>query len=160
MIPDDELAGLMKQIPGMVLINRIVPGFEQRSVALDDRYGAWLATRHLIQQGHSRIGYICSNHAISDAEDRLQGYYDALKESGLAVNDRLVTFAEPDESGGELAMTELLGRGRNFTAVACYNDSMAAGAMGVLNDNGIEVPQEISLIGFDDVLISRYVRPA
>ncbi|HDT6508999.1 TPA: HTH-type transcriptional regulator GalR [Klebsiella aerogenes] len=159
MIPDDELAGLMKQIPGMVLINRIVPGFEQRSVALDDRYGAWLATRHLIQQGHSRIGYICSNHAISDAEDRLQGYYDALKESGLAINDRLVTFAEPDESGGELAMTELLGRGRNFTAVACYNDSMAAGAMGVLNDNGIEVPQEISLIGFDDVLISRYVRP-
>lgn len=124
MIPDDELAGLMKQIPGMVLINRIVPGFEQRSVALDDRYGAWLATRHLIQQGHSRIGYICSNHAISDAEDRLQGYYDALKESGLVVNDRLVTFAEPDESGGELAMTELLGRGRNFTAVACYNDSI------------------------------------
>ncbi len=51
MIPDDELAGLMKQIPGMVLINRIVPGFEQRSVALDDRYGARLATRHLIQQG-------------------------------------------------------------------------------------------------------------
>jgi LacI family transcriptional regulator len=159
MIPDDELAGLMKQIPGMVLINRILAGFEQRCVALDDRYGAWLATRHLIQQGHTRIGYLCSNHAISDAEDRLQGYYAALTESGLPCNDRLVTFAEPDESGGEQAITELLGRGRNFTAVACYNDSMAAGAMGVLNDNGIDVPREISLIGFDDVLISRYVRP-
>ncbi|UXY11833.1 HTH-type transcriptional regulator GalR [Kosakonia sp. ML.JS2a] len=158
-IPDDELASLMKQMPGMVLINRILPGFEQRCVALDDRYGAWLATRHLIQQGHTRIGYLCSNHAISDAEDRLQGYYDALKEHGLPCNDRLVTFAEPDESGGEQAMTELLGRGRNFTAVACYNDSMAAGAMGVLNDNGIDVPREISLIGFDDVLVSRYVRP-
>ncbi len=70
-----------------------------------------------------------------------------------------MTFGEPDESGGEQAMTELLGRGRNFTAVACYNDSMAAGAMGVLNDNGIDVPGEISLIGFDDVLVSRYVRP-
>ncbi len=92
-------------------------------------------------------------------EDRLQGYYAALTESGLPCNDRLVTFAEPDESGGEQAITELLGRGRNFTAVACYNDSMAAGAMGVLNDNGIDVPREISLIGFDDVLISRYVRP-
>ena len=159
LIPDAELADLMKQIPGMVLINRILPGFEKRCVALDDRYGAWLATRHLIQQGHSRIGYICSNHAISDAEDRLQGYYDALKEHGLPCNDRLVTFAEPDESGGELAMTELLGRGKQFTAVACYNDSMAAGAMGVLNDNGIDVPQEISLMGFDDVLVSRYVRP-
>lgn len=159
MIPDEELIGLMKQMPGMVLINRILPGFEKRCVALDDRYGAWLATRHLIQQGHTRIGYICSNHAISDAEDRLQGYYDALKENGLPGNDRLVTFAEPDESGGEQAMTELLGRGKQFTAVACYNDSMAAGAMGVLNDNGIDVPQEISLIGFDDVLVSRYVRP-
>ena len=159
MIPDDDLISLMKQMPGMVLINRIVPGYEQRCVALDDRYGAWLATRHLIQQGHTRIGYLCSNHAISDADDRLQGYYDALKEHDLPCNERLVTFAEPDESGGEQAMTELLGRGKNFTAVACYNDSMAAGAMGVLNDNGIDVPQEISLIGFDDILVSRYVRP-
>ena len=97
MIPDEELAGLMKQIPGMVLINRILPGYETRCVALDDRYGAWLATRHLIQQGHTRIGYLCSNHDISDAEDRLQGYYAALEESGLPCNDRLVTFAEPDE---------------------------------------------------------------
>ena len=159
MIPDADLASLMKQMPGMVLINRILPGFENRCIALDDRYGAWLATRHLIQQGHTRIGYLCSNHSISDAEDRLQGYYDALAESGIPANDRLVTFGEPDESGGEQAMTELLGRGRNFTAVACYNDSMAAGAMGVLNDNGIDVPGEISLIGFDDVLVSRYVRP-
>ena len=144
MIPDAELIHLMKQIPGMVIINRIIPGFEKRCVALDDRYGAWLATRHLIQQGHTRIGYLCSNHPISDAEDRLQGYYDALRENGLPCNDRLVAYGEPDESGGEQAMTELLGRGRNFTAV---------------NDNGIEVPGEISLIGFDDVLVSRYVRP-
>ncbi len=72
MIPDADLASLMKQIPGMVLINRILPGLEHRCVALDDRYGAWLATRHLIQQGHTRIGYICSNHTISDAEDRLR----------------------------------------------------------------------------------------
>ncbi|OAT30181.1 GalR/LacI family transcriptional regulator [Buttiauxella brennerae ATCC 51605] len=158
-IPDSELISLMKQMPGMVVINRILPGFEQRCVALDDRYGAWLATRHLIQQGHTKIGYLCSNHQISDADDRLQGYYDALTEHGLSVNDRLVTYGEPDESGGEQAMTELLGRGKHFSAVACYNDSMAAGAMGVLNDNGIDVPKEISLIGFDDVLISRYVRP-
>jgi len=158
-LSDEELVHLMKQIPGMVIVNRIIPGYEQRCVSLDDRYGAWLATRHLIQQGHTRIGYLCSNHAISDAEDRLQGYYDALRENDLPCNDRLVTYGEPDERGGEQAMTELLGRGRNFTAIACYNDSMAAGAMGVLNDNGIDVPGDISLIGFDDILISRYVRP-
>lgn len=159
MIPDDELADLMQQMPGMVLINRILPGFEQRCVALDDRHGAWLATRHLIAQGHTQIGYLCSNHAISDAEDRLQGYYDALREHGLDSSDRLVSYGESDESGGEQAMTELLSRARSLTAVACYNDLMAAGALGVLNDNGIDVPKDMSIIGFDDVLIARYVRP-
>ncbi|NDJ56532.1 HTH-type transcriptional regulator GalR [Enterobacteriaceae bacterium 4M9] len=159
MIPDDYLKDLMTQIPGMVLINRSLPGFEQRCVALDDRLGGWLATRHLIQMGHTRIGFICSNHPISDAEDRLRGYYDALEEHNLPRDERLVTFGEPDESGGEQAMTELMGRGKAVTAVACYNDSMAAGAMGVLNDNGVEVPKKLSLIGFDDVLVSRYVRP-
>lgn len=159
MIPDDELANLMQHIPGMVLINRILPGFEQRCVALDDRHGAWLATRHLIAQGHSQIGYLCSNHAISDAEYRLQGYYDALRKHGLDTSDRLVSYGEPDESGGEQAMTELLSRACSLTAVACYNDSMAAGALGVLNDNGIDVPKAMSIIGFDDVLIARYVRP-
>ncbi|STI80268.1 galactose operon repressor [Escherichia coli] len=71
-------------------------------------------TRHLIQQGHTRIGYLCSNHSISDAEDRLQGYYDALAESGIAANDRLVTFGEPDESGGEQAMNRAFGTRKKF----------------------------------------------
>jgi len=158
-IPDNDLIPLMQQIPGMVLINRVLPGFEQRCIALDDRYGAWLATRHLIQLGHQNIAYICSTHSISDAEDRLQGYYDALREHNLSCNDRLVSLGEPDEVGGEQAMTGLLGRGKPFSAVACYNDSMAAGALAVLSDNGVRVPEEMSLIGFDDVLVSRYVRP-
>ncbi|QHM72286.1 HTH-type transcriptional regulator GalR [Mixta intestinalis] len=158
-IPDEELEKLMQQMPGMVLINRSLPGWQHRCIALDDRYGAWLATRHLIQQGHDQIAWISSTHTISDAEERLQGYYDALREHNLPCNDRLVAFGEPDEIGGEQAMTELLGRGKNFTAVACYNDSMAAGALAVLSDNGIRVPEEMSLIGFDDVLVSRYVRP-
>ncbi|RWR01727.1 transcriptional regulator [[Pantoea] beijingensis] len=158
-LPDEVLIPLMRQVPGMVLLNRLLPGFEKRCIALDDRYGAWLATRHLIQQGHQKIGFICSTHAISDAEDRLQGYYDALKEHNLVCNDRLVAFGEPDEVGGEQAMTELLERGKSFTAIACYNDSMAAGALAVLSDNSLHVPEEMSLIGFDDVLVSRYVRP-
>ncbi|MEN5018093.1 HTH-type transcriptional regulator GalR [Erwinia sp. Eh17-17] len=158
-VPDEELIPLMKQLPGMVLLNRVLAGFENRCIALDDRYGAWLATRYLIQQGHTSIAYICSTHSISDATDRLQGYYDALKEHNLPCNDRLVAFGEPDEVGGEQAMTELLGQGKTFSAVACYNDSMAAGALAVLSDNGLRVPEEMSLIGFDDVLVSRYVRP-
>ena len=158
MLPDEELALLMNHVPGMVLINRTLPGYESRCVALDDRYGSWLATRHMIQEGHQKIGFLCSNHMISDSQDRLQGYLDALQEHGIAVDERLISRGSPNEVGGEEAMTELLGRGRNMTAVVCYNDSMAAGALSVLSDNGIEVPQDISLIGFDDVLIARYLR--
>ncbi|WP_075182256.1 HTH-type transcriptional regulator GalR [Pantoea sp. 1.19] len=158
-VPDAELARLMQQIPGMVLINRTLPAFASRCIALDDRHGARLATRHLIQAGHTEIAFICSTHRISDADERLQGYYDALREHGLPCEDRRVAFGEPDEVGGESAMTELLGRGGACTAVACYNDSMAAGALAVLSDNGVRVPEEMSLIGFDDVLVSRYVRP-
>ncbi|KAA8997756.1 HTH-type transcriptional regulator GalR [Affinibrenneria salicis] len=159
MLPDDELLSLMQQIPGMVLINRMLPGFESRCVALDDRHGARLATRHLIQQGHRRIGFICSSHRISDASERLLGYQDALKEHNIELDERLISWGAPDETGGEQAMTELLVRGQTFTAVTCYNDPMAAGALAVLSDNGIEVPQQMSLIGFDDVLLSRYLRP-
>ncbi|CAJ0990967.1 HTH-type transcriptional regulator GalR [Pantoea sp. Nvir] len=158
-IPDTELQVLMKQVQGMVLLNRLLKGLEQRCIVLDGRYGAWLATRHLIQQGHQNIAFICSTHLIFDSKDRLQGYYDSLSEYALPYNDRLVALGEPDEIGGEQAMTELLGRGRNFTAVTCYNDAMAAGALAVLSDNGVRVPEEMSLIGFDDVLVSRYVRP-
>ncbi|MGE6122378.1 HTH-type transcriptional regulator GalR [Aeromonas media] len=159
MLPDEELIQMMSYVPGMVLINRIVPGFESRCVALDDRYGSWLATRHLIQEGHKKIGFLCSNHQISDSQDRLQGYLDALQEHNIQVDERLISRGSPDELGGEAAMTELLSRGQQMTAVVCYNDSMAAGALSVLSDNGIEVPQELSLVGFDDVLISRYLRP-
>lgn len=139
-LSDQELCGWMQQIPGMVLINRTLPGFETRCVALDDRYGAWLATRHLIQQGHQRIAIICSTHQISDATDRLQGYLDALREHGIAVDEKLIAYGEPDEIGGEQAMTELLGRGRSFSAITCYNDPMAAGALSVLSDNSVDVP--------------------
>ncbi|MBK5144591.1 HTH-type transcriptional regulator GalR [Budviciaceae bacterium BWR-B9] len=156
---DEELRGLMNHIPGMVLINRILPGLESRCIALDDRYGSHLATRYLIQQGHRNIGIICSDHKISDAEDRLQGYLDALTEHQITINTKRIAYASPDESGGEKALIELLERNQQLTAVVCYNDTMAAGALSVLSDNNIQVPEQISLIGFDDVLIARYLRP-
>ncbi|CPR18114.1 HTH-type transcriptional regulator GalR [Brenneria goodwinii] len=159
MVADQELATLMSHIPDMVLINRTLPGYESRCVALDDRYGAWLSTRYLIQEGHRKIGFLCSNHQISDSFDRLQGYIDALNEHNLKVDERLIARAAPDEVGGESAMTELLSHGGNMTAVVCYNDSMAAGALSVLSDNSINVPQDMSIVGFDDVLIARYLRP-
>lgn len=158
-LTDQELIHLMQQVPGMVLINRIIVGYESRCIALDDYYGSLLAVRHLIQNGHRQIGYLCSNHNISDATDRLKGYQDALNEQNIAINPKNIVHASPNEEGGEQAMMMLLERNCQLTAVACYNDAMAAGAMSVLYENDIKIPTGISIIGFDDVLLARYLHP-
>lgn len=156
---DDELAQFMDQIPGMVLINRIVPGYEHRCVGLDNITGAMMATRMLQSNGHQRIGYLASSHAIEDNDHRREGWQRALAEHGIVVPESWVGTGSPDMQGGEAAMVELLGRNLQLTAVFAYNDGMAAGALTALKDNGIAVPQHLSLIGFDDIPMARYTDP-
>ncbi|EMF0804828.1 HTH-type transcriptional regulator GalS [Klebsiella aerogenes] len=158
-LSDAELSDFMQHIPGMVLINRIVPGFAHRCVGLDNVSGALMATRMLLNHGHQRIGYLSSNHGIEDDELRREGWSKALQEQGIIAPDSWVGSGSPDMQGGEAAMVELLGRNLGLTAVFAYNDSMAAGALTTLKDNGIAVPQHLSLIGFDDIPISRYTDP-
>lgn len=158
-LSDDELSDFMQHIPGMVLINRIVPGFAHRCVGLDNVSGALMATRMLLNHGHQRIGYLSSNHGIEDDDMRREGWSKALQEQGIIAPDSWVGSGSPDMQGGEAAMVELLGRNLGLTAVFAYNDSMAAGALTTLKDNGIVVPQHLSLIGFDDIPISRYTDP-
>lgn len=149
----------MQHIPGMVLINRIVPGYAHRCVGLDNVSGALMATRMLLNHGHQRIGYLSSNHGIEDDSLRREGWFKALQEQGIIAPNSWVGSGSPDMQGGEAAMVELLGRNLGLTAVFAYNDSMAAGALTTLKDNGIVVPQHLSLIGFDDIPISRYTDP-
>lgn len=158
-LSDAELSDFMQHIPGMVLINRIVPGFAHRCVGLDNVSGALMATRMLLNHGHQRIGYLSSNHGIEDDDMRREGWSKALQEQGIIAPDSWVGSGSPDMQGGEAAMVELLGRNLGLTAVFAYNDSMAAGALTTLKDNGIVVPQHLSLIGFDDIPISRYTDP-
>ncbi|WP_437609722.1 HTH-type transcriptional regulator GalS [Erwinia sp. V71] len=158
-LSDAELARFMDQVPGMVLINRVVPGYAHRCVCLDNVSGALMATRMLQQQGHGRIGYLCSCHPIEDVQQRREGWHQALAEQGGSPPESWIASGEPDMQGGEAAMVELLGRNLRLTAVFAYNDSMAAGALTALKDNGIRVPQQLSIIGFDDIPISRYTDP-
>ncbi|RWR02686.1 transcriptional regulator [[Pantoea] beijingensis] len=158
-LSDAELASFMDQVPGMVLINRIIPGYAHRCVCLDNVSGALMATRMLQQQGHTRIGYLGSCHPIEDVIQRRDGWLQALAEQGMTPPEGWTASGEPDLSGGEAAMVELLGRNLHLTAVFAYNDSMAAGALTALKDNDIQVPQHLSIIGFDDIPISRYTDP-
>lgn len=156
---DAELIDFLDQVPGMVLINRIIPGYESRCVGLDNVSGAHIACRLLLRQGHRRIGFLGSNHPIEDVLQRQQGYIQALESADINPQESWRAYASPDLAGGEAAMIDLLGRNLNLSAVFAYNDSMAAGAMAVLKENGIMVPEQFSLVGFDDIPIARYTSP-
>ncbi|EIN8655799.1 TPA: HTH-type transcriptional regulator GalS [Citrobacter freundii] len=158
-LSDRELAEFMDQIPGMVLINRLVPGYAHRCVCLDNISGAKMATRMLLNNGHQRIGYLASSHRIEDDTMRKEGWLTALKEQGIVAAESWVGTGSPDMQGGESAMVELLGRNLQLTAVFAYNDNMAAGALTALKDNGIAIPLHLSIIGFDDIPIARYTDP-
>ena len=118
-----------------------------------------MATRMLLNNGHQRIGYLASSHQIEDNDMRRNGWFRALCDQGITAPDSWVGTGSPDMPGGEAAMVELLGRNLQLTAIFAYNDSMAAGALTALKDNGIAVPQHLSLIGFDDIPIARYTDP-
>lgn len=156
---DEELAAFLEQVPGMVLINRVVTGYEARCVGLDNVSGAQLATRTLLAAGHRSIGYLASSHGIEDDALRREGWRQALQEYGITPHEGWIGAGSPDMQGGEEAMVELLGRNQRLDAVFAYNDSMAAGALAALKDNGVAVPQQLSLVGFDDMPMARYTDP-
>lgn len=158
-LSDQELIDYASEVKGLVVINRHIPEISSRCISLDNYKGAYLATEYLIKQGHTQIGCIASAHAISDAQERVNGYKDALTANGCELPEHYTEFAEPNNEGGEIAMTNLLAKSIPITAIVAYNDYMAAGAMSVLDVNGLSTPDDISIIGFDDGLIARYVKP-
>lgn len=158
-LSDQELIDFANEIPAMVLINRYIPELANRCISLDNYKGAYLATEYLIRNGHRNIACISSLQHIEDAEQRIKGYKDALKDHGISMPSSYIELAAPDSEGGEQAMTNLLTKSLNISAVVAYNDNMAAGALSILEENGIKAPDQVSVIGFDDGLIARYVRP-
>ncbi|MEJ2042597.1 MAG: substrate-binding domain-containing protein [Reinekea sp.] len=158
-LPDEELIRLLEGDKPVFLLNRQIPGWEDCCIHLDNEYGAYLATRHLISRGHRNIAHISTSIAIEDGESRLSGYANALQEAGIEFDEQKVIKAYPDEEGGGYAMSELMARNLDLTAVFAYNDAMAAGAMTMLQDAGRLVPEELSVVGFDDVILARILKP-
>ena len=158
-LSDQELLQYAEEVPGLVIINRHIPEIADRCISLDNRHGSNLATEYLITQGHKHIAYINSEHDIADSHHRKAGYIQALETHNIAVSESYTAEAQPTDEGGEAAMTTLLSRNLPITAVVCYNDYMAAGALAALNKHQIAVPQEISLMGFDNGLIAKYLYP-
>ena len=157
-IPEDKLMELSKGIP-MVAIARTVRGIEERCVRVGNEEGAHKATLHLLEMGHRRIAHITGLRTHSDAIARRAGYERALAEAGIARAGALILEGDFEEQSG-LALTEsLLRAGTPFTAIFCANDQMAVGAQLALFRHGLQVPRDVSVVGFDDQPSSAYTCP-
>lgn len=155
-LPNAELKTLVGRLP-VVQIGRQqdIPG--ARTVDVDHEQGARTAVQHLLSLGHRRIGMIegaTDNRAV---DDRGRGYHAALDAAGVPERERVVVRAPTNEAGGAAAMEQLLDLDASFTAVYAVTDLMALGALSALERNGVSVPSEMSVIGFDDIRISMHL---
>jgi LacI family transcriptional regulator len=157
-IDDASVLDVARNQP-VVITERALQGPNVCSIKLDQRRGGYLATQHLLSLGHRRIAHIAGVQHRPDADERYQGYLKAHQEAGLTVDPALLVQGDFTDKGGRRAMEQLLASGTPFTAVFCCNDESAMGARLALFERGIRVPQDISLVGFDDLPISSYMTP-
>jgi LacI family transcriptional regulator len=128
-------------------------------VQSDNRKGAELAVSHLIGLGHRRIAHIAGPANVALSRDRRRGYLNALAAAGLDADDALIVRSDFSELGGARAFAELDRRGGYFTAIFAADDVIAMGALSAARASGRTVPDDLSLVGFDDVLPARFTVP-
>ena len=144
----------------IVLINNQTEGKYLHSVAVDDVRGGEVATRHLLELGHRRISYLETKNRWKSNRLRQEGYEKAHRAASVPLDPKLVIppLADDDVSRGEKALEQLLEA--KATAVFCYNDMTAIGLMNACRAAGVRVPQDISIVGYDDVELTNHVTPA
>jgi DNA-binding LacI/PurR family transcriptional regulator len=140
----------------IVLIDNQNPGAFAHSISIDDRGGARLAMEHLTGLGHRRIAYIGDRNGMQSDIDRMAGYAE-FRERG--IDHSLVAYGDGRAAGGLAAMETLLALKDRPTAVFCYNDMTAMGALRALHAARVRVPGEISIVGFDDLPITPFLEP-
>lgn len=130
------------------------------SIQIDNVRAAHDATAYVLGLGHRRVAFLAGPHASHTVQDRLAGYRDALEDAHIAFDSNLVREGDFQEPSGYAAARALLGIDPRPTAVVAANDRMAFGAMAAVIDHGLRVPEDMSLVGFDDVSLASYLRPA
>jgi LacI family repressor for deo operon, udp, cdd, tsx, nupC, and nupG len=155
-IDEGYLARANRSAQPIVLIN--CPTYPH-SISIDNVAGACDAVTHLVQLGHRRIGYIANPGSQQANLDRAAGYKAILNHHELSVDDDLVIEGDGTLSGGKRACRQLLTLSRPPTAVFCFNDMTAIGAVSAICEAGLRVPADCSVIGFDDLELAAYCCP-
>jgi LacI family transcriptional regulator len=157
-LPDQHLLEIAQETP-LILVGRTVVGLEKQCIRVSNSAGAYQVTRHLLERGHTRIAHITGDMRQIDGIERLEGYQQALREAGIEPDPQLIVEGAFDEQTGVFAAGVLFARGSHFTALFAGNDQVAIGARLGLYRHGMRVPEDVSLVGFDDQPGSAYLVP-
>jgi LacI family transcriptional regulator len=133
------------------------------NVTLDQKQAAELSLRHLYQLGHRKIAFMRGGSHSADADDRWECLMAVAREMKLEVPPELTTVITVRDSTPEMGfgpVNDLLNKGADFTAIVCYNDVSAIGAIRALKDHGLRVPEDISVVGFDDIESASFHNPS
>jgi LacI family transcriptional regulator len=152
-----EIAQFARYIP-IVVVGRKIDAPNMLSTSVNQEQAGYLATQHLLGLGHRRIAHIAGPVDNQDAHNRQLGYQRALQEAGMAFRPELLAQGDFLEEGGVVAMNQLLDH-QQFTAVFAANDQTAFGARVAMHRRGVRVPDDMSLIGIDDLPASAYCIP-
>lgn len=157
---EDIVARLLARSLPVILIDRPLPGLACDTVLVDNLNAAYGAIEHLINHGHRRIGIIAGPPGIYTAQERLKGYRRVHEDFDLPIADDLILEGDYSLESGYRLMGQLLQRADPPTAVFVTNYEMTLGAIMALNESPIRVPDELSIIGFDNQQLARIVKPA
>ena len=157
-LSDQQLLDAIGNCPA-VIVNRLIPEIEDRCLWFDNKLAAYLATSHLLEQGHRRIGWIGRDEDINDNRDRFTGFSKALDEVGLNGAKAPQRHAPATAEGGYQAALKLLKAYPHLTAIQAYNDIMAAGSLRALHELGYRLPDDFSVVGVDVVFLAQCLHP-
>ncbi|OGO79701.1 MAG: hypothetical protein A2Y21_05550, partial [Clostridiales bacterium GWC2_40_7] len=148
-----------KKIP-IVSLEGVLADDVISSVSIDNVYGGYLATKHLIDIGCKSIAHITGYQVFKFSQGRTVGYKSALKEYGLPCDEHLIRNGDFSPLSGYNAMKELLKEKRTFTGLFAANDQEAIGAMKAIKESGLRIPEDIAVVGFDNVTFASLVEPS
>nr|WP_196783318.1 DNA-binding transcriptional regulator CytR [Escherichia coli] len=158
-LPFDASIEEQRNLPPMVMANEFAPELELPTVHIDNLTAAFDAVHYLYEQGHKRIGCIAGPEEMPLCHYRLQGYVQALRRCGIMVDPQYIARGDFTFEAGSKAMQQLLDLPQPPTAVFCHSDVMALGALSQAKRQGLKVPEDLSIIGFDNIDLTQFCDP-
>jgi len=157
-LPPERIARFVREGLPIVCLDRDVDSAAVPLVQVDNRLGARMATEHLLSLGHTRIAHVQGAPDLGISVERVQGYQEALADAGISFDPQLLAIGSFTEEGGYEAARSLL-ETPGFTAVFAANDLSAIGVINAIVESGRRVPTDVSIVGFDDLRLSRFTTP-